>query len=217
MIVYKIENEINGKIYIGITTKALSERIASHIHEKKSHVQKALNKYGLQSFTISVIDSAESKKILCKKEQYWIQHYNSKHPNGYNHTDGGDGLINPSKEVRDKISQTLQGHSATEGFTGHKHKEESKKQNGEKHKKIWSNLEYRKKQFKSRKGKTAWNKGLTKETSESVAKIGRKGKLAWNKDKKMKDINPDYVNSMQGSKRLELIERNKTGFNYKEI
>ena len=105
MIIYKIVNNINNKIYIGLTTKDLSRRVAEHIRENKSYVQKALNKYGLESFTISVIDHAESKEILKEKEKYWIKYYNCKSPNGYNLTDGGDGLINPTKETREKIGK----------------------------------------------------------------------------------------------------------------
>lgn len=120
MIIYKVQNKINNKIYIGLTTKDLSKRIAEHISENKSYFQKALNKYGIQSFTVEVIDSAESKEILCEKEKYWIQHYNSKAPNGYNLTDGGDGLINPTRSVRNKISKKvskiLQGNNRRQGI-----------------------------------------------------------------------------------------------------
>jgi group I intron endonuclease len=212
MIIYKIENNINGKIYIGLTTKDLSKRIAEHVAENKSYVQKALNKYGLQSFAMSIIDSAESREILCEKEQYWIRYYDCKAPNGYNLTDGGDGLINPSEVVRKKIANTLKkGHYVSDGFTGHKHSEKSRKQNGEKQKAIWQNPEYRKQQVESRKGKTAWNKGLTKETNANVAKIGRKGRKVWNEGQSMKELNPDYVNPMQGEKRPDLSERNRLG------
>ena len=67
MIIYKIENKINGKIYIGLTTKDLSHRIAEHIRENKSYIQKALDKYGLESFAISIIDYADSIEVLKEK------------------------------------------------------------------------------------------------------------------------------------------------------
>ena len=105
MIIYKILNKVNGKIYVGLTTKDLSRRIAEHIKENKSYIQKALNKYGLESFDISVIDHAEFRDTLCEKEKYWIQQFNSKSPNGYNLTDGGDGLINPTEETKKKIGK----------------------------------------------------------------------------------------------------------------
>lgn len=95
MIIYKIVNNINGKIYIGQTKNALSQRIAAHIRDNKTPVQKAINKYGLESFTISVIDEADSKEILKEKEKYWIKTLDCKIPKGYNIADGGDGKMSP--------------------------------------------------------------------------------------------------------------------------
>ena len=207
MIIYKIENNINGKIYIGLTTKDLSKRIAGHIAENKSYIQKALNKYGLQSFAVSVIDSAESREILCEKERYWIQHYNSKVPNGYNLTDGGDGLINPSKVVRKKISKTLKKkHIVTKGFAGRNHSEESKEQIGKSSKKVWSDPKFRKRMSEIRKGKV-----ISEEQKQKISKANKgklKGRVPWNKGLAMSSI-PDYVNSMKGEKRPDLSERNK--------
>ena len=82
MIIYRITNNVNGKIYIGQTKKALSQRIAEHIKNNKTPVQKAINKYGLESFTILIIDEADTKEILNEKEKYWIKFLNCKIPNG---------------------------------------------------------------------------------------------------------------------------------------
>lgn len=103
MIIYRIVNNINGKTYVGLTKKALSERIAAHVFNK-SHLGNALRKYGLDSFSVSVIDAADTVEVLKEKEIYWIAKLNCKYPHGYNYTDGGDGLVNPPKEVRAKIS-----------------------------------------------------------------------------------------------------------------
>jgi group I intron endonuclease len=103
MIIYKIANNINGKIYVGQTIKSLDHRICCHLRLNKTPVQKALNKYGIQSFIISIIDTAESKEVLDEKERYWIKFLNSKFPNGYNLTDGGEGIKNPSAEIRIKM------------------------------------------------------------------------------------------------------------------
>lgn len=209
MVIYKIENNVNGKIYIGLTTKDLSKRIAGHIAENKSYIQKALNKYGIQSFNVSVIDSAESREILCEKERYWIQHYNCKAPNGYNLTDGGDGLINPSQVVRraiaKKVSVLMMGNQYRAGIL---HSEKTKKQIGKSSKKVWSDLEFRKKMSDARKGKV-----ISEEQKQKISKA--------NKGKKRTDAHlfserilkythsEGYVNSMKGKKRPDLSERNK--------
>jgi len=66
MIIYKAENRINGKIYIGQTTASLKKRIAGHLWEthKNQVFSNALRKYGIQSFNFSIIDSASSQEVL---------------------------------------------------------------------------------------------------------------------------------------------------------
>jgi len=209
MIIYKIENNINGKIYIGLTTKDLSKRIAGHIAENKSYIQKALNKYGLQSFAVSVIDSAESREILCEKERYWIQHYNSKAPNGYNLTDGGDGLINPAKVVRRAIAKKVSVLMKRNQYrTGIPHSEKTKKQIGESLKKTFSSPKMRKKLSEAHKGRV-----ISEEQRQKISKANKgrlKGRVPWNKGLDMASV-VGYVNSMQGKKRPDLSERNKLG------
>jgi group I intron endonuclease len=110
MIIYKIENKINGKIYIGQTREGLSKRIARHIRTNRYYIQKALNKYGLESFIISVIAEATTKKVLDEKEKYWINFYACKAPVGYNCTAGGDGthgyMWTEEERQRQRIAQT---------------------------------------------------------------------------------------------------------------
>lgn len=110
-IIYKIENKINGKVYIGLTTKSLEKRLNEHVTGKKktSLIGNALKKYKLDSFSVNVIDVAFFKEDLCGKEKQLIIFYNCKHPNGYNLTDGGEGLLNPTQEIRDKIGKASKG------------------------------------------------------------------------------------------------------------
>lgn len=92
MIIYKIENKINGKIYIGQTIQKLSRRISSHIFPSKENVSvidRAIKKYGIDNFVISQIDHADSIDELNEKEIYWIKYYNCIAPNGYNIEKGG--------------------------------------------------------------------------------------------------------------------------------
>lgn len=110
MIIYKIQNKINGKIYIGQTVGTLQRRISQHKSnsKKKSVINMAIRKYGWDNFVAEVIDSAKSIEELNQKEIYWIQHYESIAPNGYNLEIGGKNAIN-SEETRKKISQSLKG------------------------------------------------------------------------------------------------------------
>ena len=95
-IIYIITNDINNKVYVGQTTQTLQERWNGHIRTARSNtvphfaIHNALNKYGVEHFKISAIENNVLYSELNKKERYWIEFYNSKSPNGYNLTDGGD-------------------------------------------------------------------------------------------------------------------------------
>jgi len=98
MIIYLIENLINGKVYIGQTVKSLEERKFSHKQGSKYlnySLYYAMRKYGFDNFNFSIIEkNIETQEALNEAEIYWINCYGSfKNPNiGYNETPGGDGL-----------------------------------------------------------------------------------------------------------------------------
>ena len=103
MIIYKITNKINGKIYIGQTIYTIEHRISGHLHSKDStRFHNALRKYGIENFSIEVIDNAFTQEELNEKEIFWIKEYDSMNPNvGYNSTPGGDANPMNSKEIKD--------------------------------------------------------------------------------------------------------------------
>lgn len=96
MMIYKITNSVNDKVYIGQTIRTLESRFARHIDDaiKNPHTlnkfHRAINKYGKDKFSIELIDEANTQAELNKKEQYWIKKYNSIE-NGYNTAEGGEG------------------------------------------------------------------------------------------------------------------------------
>jgi len=167
MIIYKILNKVNGKTYIGQTTLKLSKRIAQHIYENKTPIQKAINKYGIESFTISIIDYANSHEILNEKEIYWIKTLNSLVPFGYNLTEGGKGHAHiqtkiVSEETRKKLSKANMGKKRTE---------EQNKRSSEAHKGKVIPEEIRKKLSEAGKGHI-----VSKETKKKIseANVGKK-------------------------------------------
>lgn len=100
-IIYKITNQINGKVYIGQTCKTLKHRFNQHCessrryNRNKKHLclfHTAIIKYGEDNFICEEIDIADSKIELNEKEKYWISFYKSNiYEFGYNLTEGGDG------------------------------------------------------------------------------------------------------------------------------
>lgn len=111
MIVYKYTNTINKKSYIGITIRDLEERHKEHISHINDDVafHRAMKKYGVENFTLDIIDKAKSLEELKVKEKYWIEHFNTyahaEESQGYNLTLGGDGVEGRplSEESRNKI------------------------------------------------------------------------------------------------------------------
>lgn len=95
IIVYKATNILNGKSYIGFT-KDFDFRIKCHIKNahsgKKGSFYNALRKYSTDSFKWSILRKSLTRKFAAKYEKYFIKKNNTK-INGYNQTDGGEGVI----------------------------------------------------------------------------------------------------------------------------
>lgn len=114
--IYKITNNINGKIYIGQTVRSVESRFARHIRDAEkgmldTHFARAIRKYGAQNFSIEVIDVANSQDELNLKEQYWIRHYDSMRT-GYNETDalnkcGGNTYMSKTAEELNEIGEKI--------------------------------------------------------------------------------------------------------------
>lgn len=105
-VIYKITCLVSGKIYVGKTKQKLEKRIAQHkFNSKKGSIGigAAIRKYGLENFSVEVIETCPLDQ-LNEREVFWICELDSKAPNGYNLTDGGEGLINPSAETRARMS-----------------------------------------------------------------------------------------------------------------
>lgn len=107
MIIYKITNRVNGKVYIGQTKNSLQWRWRKHCmpSEKCTCLVRAIQKYGKENFTVEQIDTASDRDELNAKEIYWIQHYDCIAPNGYNLKSGGNENLIYSEETRRRISQ----------------------------------------------------------------------------------------------------------------
>lgn len=87
--IYKIENLINHKIYIG-KSKNIEKRWKDHRCAKDNcTIHKAIQKYGVESFDFSIVEEA-SEELLDELEKKWISYYNS-YEEGYNETRGGEG------------------------------------------------------------------------------------------------------------------------------
>ena len=88
--IYKIENKLNGKVYIGQSNN-IERRFQEHQTKGTSSripVDIAIQKYGKENFTYEVIEETSIEK-LNEAEKFWIQKFNSVE-DGYNCSIGGD-------------------------------------------------------------------------------------------------------------------------------
>lgn len=85
--IYKTTNRINGKIYVG---KRKGEFTTSYKGSGK-YLRNALNKYGVENFSVEVIEYCETLDIQNEREKYWISYYRNLGTPMYNIAKGGDG------------------------------------------------------------------------------------------------------------------------------
>jgi group I intron endonuclease len=110
-IIYKATSP-SGKVYIGQTTQTLRKRKNRHCRPSTlllgGKFQNALAKYGPDTFTWEQIDTADTPEELNRKEDEWINKYDSIH-SGYNVLNGGDCR---TPEIKEKIAREKSALSA---------------------------------------------------------------------------------------------------------
>lgn len=127
--IYKIENKINHKVYIGQSVDIYT-RWYNHKHNLlngthyNSHLQKSWDKYGEENFDFSIIEICDQDR-LDKLEVLYISHYQSYDAKfGYNLSFGGSGGGVPTDETRHKLS--LANSRENNPMFGRHHTEETK-------------------------------------------------------------------------------------------
>ena len=146
--IYCIENLINGKKYVGKGSNVIKRMNDSHYNS--TYLNRAIKKYGTNSFIRYIIECCEIDE-LNKKEQYYIKELKTKVPNGYNLTDGGEGSTGwvPSLETREKQSISKKGKNRSP---------ESIKKQSNSLKGHYVSPETKKKQSNSQKGRMVTQK-----------------------------------------------------------
>lgn len=114
MYIYAVTNKVNDKVYIGKCSKDVS-RSQSYLGSGVI-INKAIDKYGKDNFKKEIIvDNVANHNLLNELEKHYIQLYASFVGSiGYNLTKGGGGNFGykPSKETRQKISDSNKGKLA---------------------------------------------------------------------------------------------------------
>jgi group I intron endonuclease len=206
MIIYKITNLLNGKIYVG---KDAYDRNITDYSGSGVLIRKAINKYGIECFTKEVLENV-SEDNWKECEIFWIKELKTQDPKiGYNIAEGGSGgntwghHTNDRKiEIKHLISTSLKGkerkpeHSAaiSKAKIGKKIKDTSNMSDPKKGEKNGmymngekvageKNGQYGKKGEKS----SNWGKKHKPETIELMKKKARKGPRTDEEKKRMSD------------------------------
>lgn len=119
--VYKIENLVNGNMYVGSTMKSFSERFRKHRNQLRNgnhfniHLQRAWNKYGEQNFKFEIVEVIDNptREILIERETHFAESLNA----SYNLTKiDRPGSHNLGKKygpkpdaIKEKISEARKG------------------------------------------------------------------------------------------------------------
>lgn len=100
----------SGKYYIGKTTVPENIRWTAHVSEalnpnSNSHcylLNKAIQKYGKNNFTLEILEDNIPNELLAEKEMYYIEKYKAYYLDppymGYNMTRGGEGVLKYTDE-----------------------------------------------------------------------------------------------------------------------
>jgi len=110
--IYKITNKLNGKCYIGLTTRDPETRFYEYRYysnnieitvAKKQLITQAIAETGYDNFSFEVLETNIPNDLLDVKEKEYITKYDSFN-NGYNRTQGGRPAI---REVGRKNSKPV--------------------------------------------------------------------------------------------------------------
>lgn len=151
--IYKITNQLNQKLYIGLTTKTRpTDRFSQHRYlanhpeqeASESYLHKAMRKDGINNFSFEIIEECSNDQLE-EREMYWINYYHTwigdPKCNGYNLTKGGEGTKGFSRQQ----SATEKQHKKeilTQYYINHPEKKEEQRQRTLQ---LWQNEEYRQK------------------------------------------------------------------------
>lgn len=221
--IYCVVCLINGKWYFGQTMRNIDDRFKEHLrHRGDFKFHRAICKYGEENFSIEEVMHVEAptKEELKAKldflEKHFIQRYDTRR-NGYNSTDGGDGIFMPrTEEWKRKISISLMGHPGA--LKGKHHSEESKRLMSErmkgkklseqaklkiskanKGKHVSEEVRQRLKEMNSGENNPFYNKRHTDKTKQimSEKKIGNKG--YWLGKKRSEETKRKISESLKGN------------------
>ena len=108
-LIYKLTNKVNGNGYVGKAKNSYNRmwehRTGKGMRGRKKGkmqlVDKKIQEYGWDNFEVEILEANIEPSRLLEREAYWMRHWNTKVPNGYNILDPGVEVISMSDpEIR---------------------------------------------------------------------------------------------------------------------
>lgn len=161
--IYKIENLINGKVYIG---QSIDIEYRWRTHKMKTecfsntHLLNAMRKYGLENFSFEILETLpiDDPEMLTLREQHYMDLYNSLNPEkGYNLKEAGSAGRLTEEGLR-HLRESHLGKTATE---------ETRRKMSESRKGHQTSSETRQKISKAQKGRILWSDEDKQKMSET--------------------------------------------------
>ena len=118
MYIYLLTNTVNGKQYVGQTTRNVDYRIRGHLwtstNKRGYPLHKAIVKYGWANFTVDILTNCLNQEHLDAEELRLIAKLNTQVPNGYNLLAGGKGGGKHSEQTKKLFSEMRKGKGMPE-------------------------------------------------------------------------------------------------------
>ncbi len=112
--IYKIENIVNGKAYVGRSVNVLHRWSNHRVGPKQGshenpHLQRAWNKYGEDAFSFSILERCSAEELTEREKYYIDQVIESDNYYNINLTDNSSGMTGRkhSEETKQKQSTSI--------------------------------------------------------------------------------------------------------------
>lgn len=166
--VYALVFRATGAVlYVGQTRQKPEARWLQHVSRKTAITNLYRSFGGERCFAFVVIEQVPIDQ-LNTREEFWIGHYGTMHPNGFNHRPGGRAK-GTSERVKAKLAARSKHMWAQDGF---------RENETRRRKRVWADPAHRERMAACRRATWA--------DLEFKAKMGAKQRATWTAERKLK-------------------------------
>ena len=111
--IYLVTNVKTGQRYVGQTIRTVESRFNDHCRDNRSsrYLSSAIKSHGREMFQVEELFICFTENDLNEMETYFINHFNTLHPNGYNLSLGGHNRGIISEKTRNLMRDCKLGKS----------------------------------------------------------------------------------------------------------